>query len=59
MYFNSAGKLRSMPASWTDVAEADAFQQASTGRSWFRIDDLLDLLAILQTVKKTQGRRVK
>ncbi|MCP4234088.1 MAG: hypothetical protein GY770_10975 [Aestuariibacter sp.] len=59
MYFNEAGRLRSMPTSWTSVADADTFQHASAGLSWFRVDDLLELSALLQTLKKTQRRCVK
>lgn len=31
MYFTEGGKLRSLPASWTSVADEDGFQQASAG----------------------------
>ena len=37
-----------MRVSWTSLAEADAFAQASQNRSWFRVDDLLTLVAVLQ-----------
>lgn len=43
MYFDTAGKLRSILASWTSLAEEDAFIRVSAGRSWFRTDDLLRL----------------
>ena len=43
MYFDQAGKLRSMLTSWTSVAESDLFAQVAAGRSWFRFDDLLAL----------------
>jgi hypothetical protein len=47
MFFDAHRRLRSMLASWTNVAEQDAFAQAAAGRSWFRIDDLLKLRALL------------
>jgi hypothetical protein len=47
MYFDAHGRLRSMPASWTSLAGEDAFAQVSAGRSWFRVDDLLKLAALL------------
>jgi hypothetical protein len=47
IYFDAKGRLRSMPTSWTDVGQEDAFTQASAGRSWFRPDDLLRLHALL------------
>jgi len=43
MYFDGQGRLRSILTSWTSLAAADAFAQASGGRSWFRPDDLLRL----------------
>jgi hypothetical protein len=59
MYFNEAGQLRSMPTSWTSVAEVDHFALASGGRSWFRVDDLLELSALVQIVNQAQYRGVK
>lgn len=62
MYFNEAGRLRSMPASWTSAFEADHFLMASGGRSWFRVDDLLELVVLLQslvTVREPVRRGVK
>jgi hypothetical protein len=47
MFFDAHGRLRSLLSSWTDVYARDAFAQASGGRSWFRIDDLLCLRALL------------
>ncbi len=59
MYFTEAGKLRSMAASWTSVVEEDAVHRASAGRSWFRLDDLLELSSIVDAMKHTRRRRVK
>jgi len=36
-----------MPAAWTDVVEPDPFLVVSAGRSNFRIDDLLALVALV------------
>jgi hypothetical protein len=47
MYYDAQRRLRSVLASWTDVAELDLFAQASAGRSWFRSDDLQRLCALL------------
>jgi hypothetical protein len=47
MYFNAHGRLRSVLASWTSLADQDLFARASAGRSWLRIDDLLRLSALL------------
>ena len=59
MYFNEAGQLRSMPTSWTSVAEVDHFALASGDRSWFRVDDLLELSGLMQTLSQAQRRGVK
>jgi len=56
VYFDAAGRLRSMPASWTDLSQQDAFTQASGGRSWFRPDDLLRLNALLSELARGIGR---
>jgi hypothetical protein len=50
LFFDARGKLRSLLASWTDVPLPDAFALASAGRSWFRVDDLLRLCALLDQV---------
>lgn len=47
MFFDVHGRLRSMLTSWTSLAGEDAFAQVSAGRSWFRVDDLLKLAALL------------
>ncbi len=59
MYFTEASKLRSVPTSWTNVADEDDFQRTSAGRSWFRLDDLLELSSIVKTVQQTRRQRVK
>nr|WP_292337868.1 hypothetical protein [Mesorhizobium sp.] len=33
MFYDAAGRLRSLLASWTDVAEPDVFIQVAAGRS--------------------------
>lgn len=60
MYFNTKGKLRSMLASWTSLAEQDLFAQTAAGRAWFRVDDLLRLCAhITELQGRHKPRRVK
>jgi len=56
MYFDAQGRLRSILTSWTSLAEADAFTQASRGRSWFRPDDLLRLVALLGELSDGSSR---
>ena len=55
MYFNETGRLHSMPTSWTSVADDNPFQCASNGRSWFRVDDLLGLAALVARSKYSCG----
>jgi hypothetical protein len=48
------GMLTSVPSSWTDVVEPDAFVTIAAGRSRLRIDDLLllaDLIARVSSPK--------
>ena len=52
MYFDSRGRLRSLLTSWTNVQTPDAFAAAAADRSWFRIDDLLRLRALLDEVRR-------
>ena len=47
MYLDSRGRLRSLLTSWTDVRPPDLFATAAGDRSWFRIDDLLSLAALV------------
>ena len=47
MYYNEQGQLRSVLTSWTSLHEIDSYMAASRGRSWFRIDDLLRLSALI------------
>lgn len=58
MYYDAQGRLHSVLASWTDVAELDLFAQASAGRSWFRSDDLQRLCVLLDGLGEAT-RRVK
>lgn len=62
MFFDQQGRLRSLPAAWTDVDPPDARTQAAAGRAYLRADDLLALCALLSDVRnrhKSRPRRVK
>ena len=52
MYFDAGGRLSSMPVSWTSLGYADLFAQASAGRSWWRPDDLLRLVALIVELRR-------
>jgi hypothetical protein len=56
-FFDEGGRLRSLPASWTNVDEADAFTRAAAGRSWLRLDDLVRLRVLVDELRGAQQRR--
>ena len=47
-FYDQEGRLRSFPATWTNVIAPEPFVEVSAGRSMFRIGDLLALAALLQ-----------
>jgi hypothetical protein len=48
VYFHDdAGRLRHLPAAWTSAAAPNAFEAISAGRSQFRVEDLLRLVALI------------
>jgi hypothetical protein len=53
MYYDAQGQLRSILTSWTSLHELDSFMAASSGRSWFRVDDLLQLSALTSSRPST------
>jgi hypothetical protein len=42
-FYDETGRLRRMPVDWTNLAIQAPFEVLSAGRSWFRIDDLVQL----------------
>jgi hypothetical protein len=54
------GRLRSVPAGWTDVDPPDPFVVIAAGRSAFRAADLLALACLLDGIRPPRpSRRVK
>ena len=53
VFFKEAGeeRVRSLPASWTDVEGPDPFLALAGGRALFRVDDLLALSAVVRELK--------
>ena len=48
MYFHDdKGRLRKIPACWTDAVAADPFVAIAAGRSAFRVADLLTLADVI------------
>lgn len=56
MYYDNKGRLRSILASWTSLAEQDLFAKAARGRAWFRVDDLLRLCAQIRELSERKKR---
>ena len=52
MYFHDAqGALRSIPACWTTVVAPDPFVEIADGRCFFRYEDLLQLVALMEKLR--------
>ena len=56
-FFDEDGHLRSLPASWTNVDEPDAFTRAAAGRSRLRMDDLTRLRVLVDEIRSALQRR--
>ena len=56
MFFREPGgtRIRSMPATWTDIQGPDPLLVISAGRSCFRVEDLLGLVALMAELE-TEG----
>ncbi len=50
VFFKEAGedRIRSLPASWTDVEGPDPLLALAGGRAFFRVEDLLALVGLVQ-----------
>ena len=46
------GLFRDMPLTWTNAAPEDPFLEMAQGRSWFRWDDLMELIGIIEEWKR-------
>ena len=46
-YRDGRGHLTSLPVGWTSVVPEDAFVAVAAGRSQFRVQDLVDLAALV------------
>lgn len=57
-YYDSGGALKSFLSNVTDLVAEDAFDRISSGRSAFRVDDLLELRRLLdKTTMAGKGKR--
>ncbi len=50
-YRDQRGHLASLPARWTSAAEEDPLVVVAAGRSRFRVDDLVDLVALVLALR--------
>ena len=58
VYFHDdAGRLRKIPACWTDVVADDPFVLVAAGRSAFRVADLLTLADLIEVLQPQRRRR--
>jgi Family of unknown function (DUF5372) len=51
-FLDNNGERRRIPTAWTSVAAPSTFEAVSAGRAHFRIDDLLQLVALLSLQRK-------
>ena len=52
VYFHDAeGKLSSIPACWTTVVKEDPFTAIAGGRCFFRYEDLLKLVELVESFR--------
>ncbi len=57
LFEDGEGRVRSLPTAWTSVAGPDPFVTVSAGRSFFRIEDLLALVALVEELMPRRGGR--
>jgi Family of unknown function (DUF5372) len=46
-FHDGAGRLRSVPANWTELVADDAFNVVSAGRAAFRTQELLEMVQLI------------
>ena len=50
-FHDGTGRLRSVPANWTDLVADDAFNAVAAGRAAFRTQELLDLVQLIGAIR--------
>ncbi len=56
-FLDGEGTQRSLPRGWTDAADPDPFVRLAAGRSVVRVEDLLALVELLDSVRAAGGVR--
>jgi len=51
-YFDTEGRVCSIPARWTSVVPVDPFVTIAAGRSVFRYQELVELASLLEGLKR-------
>ncbi len=57
-YYDEAGVVRSLPASWTDAGVIDPFVVRAAGRSILHVDDLVGLIELVAGINQGTSRDV-
>lgn len=57
-YRAAQGHRASIPTAWTSLSPDDLFVVAAEGRVRFRVDDLLELVALVSSCRHEEGRGV-
>ncbi|HRJ25521.1 MAG TPA: DUF5372 family protein, partial [Thauera sp.] len=56
VYFHDdTGRVRRLTAAWTNAVAPDPFERVSAGRSHFRVDHLLHLVALIARQNEAKG----
>jgi hypothetical protein len=50
-FHDATGRLRSVPAPWTDLISEDPFNAMAAGRAAFRVRELLELAQLIRSLK--------
>jgi hypothetical protein len=51
VFYQECGRLRSLPAAWTNVVPEDAFVAIAAGRCPFRLEDLRALADLIERLQ--------
>ncbi len=55
-FYDFSDNLKSIPARWTSAIPEDPFVIMAAGRSFFRVEDLLDLHYLINSLEDTLNR---
>ena len=55
-FFNTKGRKSSVPLDWTDIGPEDPFIAVSVGRSFFRVEDLLGLVRLIEEINSAKRK---